>query len=149
MRCRETTRLIYRHSSSLPLLTEGRASSLSGSWSCFLRSFCLAPIVSSFCDVSCNFSLPLLTSACSSFQLQLTFSYLLHWSAPLLCHAHAFVLVLLCLLLPVASVGIPSVFAATSYPLVPFQAQLFSAILLLFDVAVRPDTHSIQYKPFL
>ena len=48
----------------------------------------------------------------------------------LCCLAHAFVPVLLHLLLPFASVVIPSAFAAAFCPLLPFQAQLLSAILL-------------------
>ena len=57
-------RLIY--SSSLLFLTGGRAPSLSGPGSRFLRSFCLAPIVSSFCDVSCNFSFPPFNIVCAT-----------------------------------------------------------------------------------
>ena len=46
-------------------LTGGRSFS-SGSWRHFLRSFCSAPIVSSFCDVSCNFSFPTFNIICAT-----------------------------------------------------------------------------------
>jgi len=43
----------------------------------------------------------------------------------------------------------PSASAAVYYALVIFQALLFSAVLLLDDVAVLPDAHNTLRKSFL